>query len=96
MEVAEGFDELDGFGFLLKDFVSAAAARDDQDIVVLEIFVGVFVVDVRFNCETGGGGYAGGGGGDGAFEGFAFWGCGMSAIDRGKLVDYEQIQAYVK
>lgn len=46
------------------------AAGDDEDVVVVEVVVCGFVVDVRFDGETRGGGHGGGGGGDGAFEGF--------------------------
>ena len=73
MEFREGLDQFYGFGFLCEDGVdSGGAAGDDQDVVVFEVVVGGFEVDVGFYGEAGGGGDALGGGGDGGFEGFGF------------------------
>jgi hypothetical protein len=54
LQRGEGLDQFDGFGgvgggFVFQGRVDAAAAGDDQDVVVVEVFVGVFVVDVRFD-----------------------------------------------
>ena len=46
------------------------AAGDNEDVVVVEVVVRGFVVDVRFDGEAGGGSHGGRGRGDGAFEGF--------------------------
>ena len=69
LQGAEGFEEGHGLGFGFEHGVDAVAAGDDEDVVVVEGFVGVFVVNVGFDGEARGGGDALGGGGDGAFEG---------------------------
>lgn len=71
LEIAEGFNELDGLRFFLEDFVNGVTARNNQDIVVLEIFMSVFVVNTGLDGKARGGGYACRSCGDGAFEGFA-------------------------
>ena len=72
--MSKSFEQLAGFeGGIFEHRVDAAAARDDQDVVVIEVFVRIQVVHVGFNGEAGGGGDGGRGGGEGAFEGFGFW-----------------------
>ena len=74
MEFREGLDQFCGFGVWgFEDGVdSGGTAGDNEDVVVFQIVVGGFEVDVGFYGEAGGGGDALGGGGDGGFEGFGF------------------------
>ena len=53
--------------------MDAMTAGEDEDVVVVEVFVGGFVVDVGFDCQAGGGGNGGGWGRDGGLEGFGSW-----------------------
>ena len=70
LQAAEGLEEGHGLCFGLEDGINAVAAGNDEDVVFIEGLVGVFVIDIGFDGETGGGCDALGGGGDGAFEGF--------------------------
>ena len=69
LHLGEGFDERDGFGVGGED-VGAAAAGDDEDVVVFDVLVRVRVVHVGFDDEALAGGRAGLAGDDGDFECF--------------------------
>lgn len=69
LQLGEGFEEGHWFGVFLDDFLSAAAARDDEDIVFFEVVMGVSVIDICFDGKARGRRDAGGGCDDGAFEG---------------------------
>ena len=89
MEFGEGFEQGDGFGVGGDEGVDAfrGAAGDDQDVVFLEVFVRVGVVDVGFDGQARGGGDAAGGSCDGVFEGFGTCILCFSEISRCSLSD---------
>ena len=72
LQVGEGFGEEDRLGLGGKNGVDVGATGDDEDVVVAQVGVGVFVINVGFDSEAGGRGYGLGRGGDSAVEGFGF------------------------
>ena len=55
LESGKSADQGEGFGVGFEDGVDALdAAGDDEDVVVLEVGVRVFVIDVGFDGEAGG------------------------------------------
>jgi hypothetical protein len=72
LQVGEGFDEAEGFGFGFEDSVSAATGHD-QDIELGKAFVGFFEVDVSPEASALVGGGVFGEGDKGGFEGLGCW-----------------------
>lgn len=52
LEFGEGFDEFEGFGFLLEHIFDRPAAGNDQNIVFLERLVRIFVVDIGLDGQA--------------------------------------------
>lgn len=79
MQLDPRLDEGDGLSVLVENGLGATA-RDNEDIVVVEVFEGFLKVNVGFDGDALAGLDALGGSGDGGVEGFGALGCGVGEV----------------
>ncbi len=72
LDVGEGFDEAEGFGFGFEDGVDVAAG-DDEDVKLGEASIGFLEIDVRAEAGALLGGCVFSEGDEGGGEGFSGW-----------------------